>query len=112
MSRYCLISICVCIGFHFFFFLMIRRPPRSTRTDTLLPYTTLFRSGLGEGVETAGDDLLEFLGEFARDGGFAVAEHRRHRRKRSAQPVRAFIEDEGRADAGQFGKLAFPRAFF
>src|SRR3546814_11258182 len=26
-------------------FLMIRRPPRSTRTDTLFPYTTLFRSG-------------------------------------------------------------------
>src|SRR3546814_3372994 len=28
-----------------FFFLMILRPPRSTRTDTLFPYTTLFRSG-------------------------------------------------------------------
>src|SRR3546814_1762196 len=27
-----------------FIFLMIRRPPRSTRTDTLFPYTTLFRS--------------------------------------------------------------------
>src|SRR3546814_19214394 len=27
-----------------FFFLMIRRPPRSTRTNTLFPYTTLFRS--------------------------------------------------------------------
>src|SRR3546814_279458 len=27
-----------------FFFLMIRRPPRSTRTDSLFPYTTLFRS--------------------------------------------------------------------
>src|SRR3546814_9269582 len=27
-----------------FFFLMIRRPPRSTRTDTLFPFTTLFRS--------------------------------------------------------------------
>src|SRR3546814_1987080 len=27
-----------------FFFLMLRRPPRSTRTDTLFPYTTLFRS--------------------------------------------------------------------
>src|SRR3546814_11713922 len=27
-----------------FFFLMIRRPPRSTRPDTLFPYTTLFRS--------------------------------------------------------------------
>src|SRR3546814_5969306 len=29
------------------FFLMIRRPPRSTRTDTLFPYTTLFRSLMG-----------------------------------------------------------------
>src|SRR3546814_15621116 len=28
----------------FLFFLMLRRPPRSTRTDTLFPYTTLFRS--------------------------------------------------------------------
>src|SRR3546814_12422917 len=28
----------------FFFILMIRRPPRPTRTDTLFPYTTLFRS--------------------------------------------------------------------
>src|SRR3546814_17522963 len=27
-----------------FLFLLIRRPPRSTRTDTLFPYTTLFRS--------------------------------------------------------------------
>src|SRR3546814_11304220 len=32
---------CECV---FIFFLMIRRPPRSTRTDTLFPYTTLFRS--------------------------------------------------------------------
>src|SRR3546814_1814717 len=32
------------ITFFIFFFLMIRRPPRSTRTDTLFPYTTLFRS--------------------------------------------------------------------
>src|SRR3546814_13656222 len=30
--------------FSLFFFLMIRRPPRSTPTDTLFPYTTLFRS--------------------------------------------------------------------
>src|SRR3546814_5163790 len=29
--------------YHMFFWLMIRRPPRSTRTDTLFPYTTLFR---------------------------------------------------------------------
>src|SRR3546814_21134877 len=31
-----------------FFVLMIRRPPRSTRTDTLFPYTTLFRSGCND----------------------------------------------------------------
>src|SRR3546814_14159787 len=30
------------------FFLMIRRPPRATRTDTLFPYTTLFRSQVAE----------------------------------------------------------------
>src|SRR3546814_5520305 len=35
---------CSLLVFLFFFFLMIRRPPRSTRTDTLFPYTTLFRS--------------------------------------------------------------------
>src|SRR3546814_13349637 len=38
-------SVCLsCYSTLFFFFLMIRRPPRSTRTDTLFPYTTLFRS--------------------------------------------------------------------
>src|SRR3546814_3671804 len=34
---------------------MIRRPPRSTRTDTLFPYTTLFRSLLGRTVDAAHD---------------------------------------------------------
>src|SRR3546814_15675778 len=33
-----------------FLLLMIRRPPRSTRTDTLFPYTTLFRSGVRVGA--------------------------------------------------------------
>src|SRR3546814_16761723 len=36
--------ICIIVLCFFLFFLMIRRPPRSTRTDTLFPYTTLFRS--------------------------------------------------------------------
>src|SRR3546814_20116642 len=36
---------------------MIRRPPRSTRTDTLFPYTTLFRSGqYGQGASTEDAD--------------------------------------------------------
>src|SRR3546814_7659003 len=37
---YCFLFVCL-------FLLMIRRPPRSTRTDTLFPYTTLFRSVCG-----------------------------------------------------------------
>src|SRR3546814_15358323 len=44
-----------------FFFLMIRRPPRSTRTDTLFPYTTLFRSVIQLGA-AAGEDLPARLG--------------------------------------------------
>src|SRR3546814_2158194 len=44
----CILLFCHHIACYYFvtafFFLMIRRPPRSTRTDTLFPYTTLFRS--------------------------------------------------------------------
>src|SRR3546814_14011395 len=38
---------------------MIRRPPRSTRTDTLYPYTTLFRSARGLRARAAADALKE-----------------------------------------------------
>src|SRR3546814_11599713 len=46
--------LCFSLIYRFFFvllifFLMIRRPPRSTRTDTLFPYTTLFRSSFNQG---------------------------------------------------------------
>src|SRR3546814_3435378 len=44
-----------------FFFLMIRRPPRSTRTDTLFPYTTLFRSAGGKAVASV-DDITSMSG--------------------------------------------------
>src|SRR3546814_7909878 len=47
-----------------FFFLMIRRPPRSTRTDTLFPYTTLFRSPMQQAIGqtlAAGQQVLVFL---------------------------------------------------
>src|SRR3546814_8403674 len=36
---------------------MLRRPPRSTRTDTLFPYTTLFRSGVRRMADLARTDL-------------------------------------------------------
>src|SRR3546814_5278504 len=50
---------CICIVF----FLMIRRPPRSTRTDTLFPYTTLFRSPCAArpAVPAAQGDVLRRL---------------------------------------------------
>src|SRR3546814_17719976 len=54
----CVFSLLISFVVLFFsiFFLMIRRPPRSTRTDTLFPYTTLFRS-----VAKAGDGNLPVL---------------------------------------------------
>src|SRR3546814_4928459 len=46
---------CFC---HLFFFLRFRRPPRSPRTDTLFPYTTLFRSVLRPGRAHTHDAVL------------------------------------------------------
>src|SRR3546814_4090963 len=60
---------------------MIRRPPRSTRTDTLFPYTTLFRS----------------RGERSGAGG---AEPRRHRRVRARFHAVFDARQPGRGPAG------------
>src|SRR3546814_1783172 len=65
-------------------FLMIRRPPRSTRTDTLFPYTTLFRSqhfetaviGSGEAFLT-GYYEPEILGARTPGPGYAVPVYKR-----------------------------------
>src|SRR3546814_1705870 len=46
----CACCLLVDLSFCCFFFLMIRRPPRSTRTYTLFPYTTLFRSAAGKPI--------------------------------------------------------------
>src|SRR3546814_12948125 len=57
-----------------FFFLMRRRPPRSTRTDSLFPYTTLFRSSA---LATAGAQVMQHpanpLGYFGGSPMFASA---------------------------------------
>src|SRR3546814_17054931 len=50
----------------YFFFLMIRRPPRSTRTDTLFPYTTLFRS---KGLQMFSKETY-WISNLCRDGVF------------------------------------------
>src|SRR3546814_1715049 len=49
---------------------MIRRPPRSTRTDTLFPYTTLFRSGIAVGRDRG----LQQVHELRRIGVHFLAE--------------------------------------
>src|SRR3546814_4597354 len=40
---------------------MIRRPPRSTRTDTLFPYTTLFRSHVLVGIQHGAQHIIDFF---------------------------------------------------
>src|SRR3546814_11396203 len=50
---------------------MIRRPPRSTRTDTLFPYTTLFRSAAAVAVEASGGYERGVLDDLA-DHGIAA----------------------------------------
>src|SRR3546814_16576986 len=59
---------------------MIRRPPRSTRTDTLFPYTTLFRSHIGGGVvhrPKLGEDARIHQAELTRIQWKIVPAHRR-----------------------------------
>src|SRR3546814_1622249 len=72
---------------------MIRRPPRSTRTDTLFPYTTLFRSGRAEtGRKPAGPVRSRAgSGGCRRRGYVASAGPRR-------APCRAFRRPDCRAD--------------
>src|SRR3546814_16763267 len=60
----CLTTTC----FLSFFFLMIRRPPRSTRTDTLFPYTTLFRSPYDDKARLTGSVCF-----YPQDGGTRAA---------------------------------------
>src|SRR3546814_10435069 len=72
-----------------FFFLMIRRPPRSTRTDTLFPYTTLFRSvDDGEFHPVAIFDLS------LRQPGLAQEALKRLRRRAAARAFE-FLADRG-----------------
>src|SRR3546814_11674395 len=54
--------------FILFFFFMSRRPPRSTRTDTLFPYTTLFRSRPRLGGRVGPEVEIERRDDLARDG--------------------------------------------
>src|SRR3546814_3631029 len=104
------------------FFLMIRQPPRSTRTDTLFPYTTLFRSlrgcaarsaarGMGRDLGADDADQPHRLGRALPARGAALAgtgtprphrQHRQPRRLSRRQPpalaLRRVAGGHGRAD--------------
>src|SRR3546814_9002118 len=70
-------------------FLMIRRPPRSTRTDTLFPYTTLFRSGLRavrRAGSTKGDARHRWDSTASRERGPAAMPFGRERGLQSCAP--------------------------
>src|SRR3546814_20048465 len=85
-----MISFCLCVShislFLYFFFLMIRRPPRSTRTDTLFPYTTLFRSFVATRTQQR---------QAGGDQGAAGDEVERHRAQQEV------VHDKGREGAPQ-----------
>src|SRR2546430_16301674 len=88
----------------FFFFLMIRRPPRST----LFPYTTLFRSGLGEGAHSRGigepAHRTSIDGALPRPqaGGAGAPRVERERPRDLARSARGRSDDE----ASQHGRIA------
>src|SRR3546814_17900940 len=67
---------------------MLRRPPRSTRTDTLFPYTTLFRSAEGEEEETSLDE-----GEASTT--FTPTATKKETLDRTDDPVRMYLREMG-----------------
>src|SRR3546814_15463009 len=82
---------------------MIRRPPRSTRTDTLFPYTTLFRSEQERTPGAVGQDEEQ---QAARDGDRAVGERAvgQHRFEPWLRDPRTEHEQEDRDDAAFGGR--------
>src|SRR3546814_20098627 len=73
---------------------MIRRPPRSTRTDTLVPYTTLFRSGRVERVDVGADFLAQYLRQLGLVGDRGEA------REVGLDGLHARLVDRRRVDLG------------
>src|SRR3546814_4253054 len=67
---------------------MIRRPPRSTRTDTLFPYTTLFRSTVIDAYKVSADHYIAYTSGTVRTGSSVELE----RRGEIAAAIREFVQ--------------------
>src|SRR3546814_18963460 len=83
---------------------MLRRPPRSTRTDTLFPYTTLFRSVGGDLDRAVRDASRQEIRPDARTAGADRADRSRPRRAESAC-AGAAAADDGRIPVGAHDQL-------
>src|SRR3546814_16471158 len=73
------------------FFLMIRRPPRSTRTDTLFPYTTLFRSSFHPRVEMRLDRADHLVRAGLVDGELLRRRRARHRSEEHTSELQSLM---------------------
>src|SRR3546814_13415916 len=77
-----------------FFFLMIRRPPRSTRTDTLFPYTTLFRSDSEDRKPPVFGQITHAVGVIAlalpAKPGHTMRRHAVQQIRRKIEPLKIF----------------------
>src|SRR3546814_1282189 len=78
------------------FFLIMRRPPRSTRTDTLFPYTTLFRSLAVPHERHFGSEHLHVRRQRSEIGEYTVV----------SEPVIVFAGTDQRAAVLEVGRLA------
>src|SRR3546814_1586627 len=82
---------------------MIRRPPRSTRTDTLVPYATLFRSPCAQAVEGDADgaDELDRRHQADRQAVERQIERTVHRRQAGAEGQKQQARARRRLDEGR-----------
>src|SRR3546814_15764024 len=96
-----------------YFFLMIRRPPRSTRTDTLFPYTTLVRSRkaqAGSAIAPRGrsiglrETLEQALMVFGGDADAGVAHGNAHASMGVVESGRRNLHDHAAALGEQIGR--------
>src|SRR3546814_1151419 len=76
---------------------MIRRPPRSTRTDTLFPYTTLFRSSISDRTDPSGRRRADRPAGRGVQGAAAVGPDRRGAARIGGRPWGGY----GPLDAGR-----------
>src|SRR3546814_19884005 len=80
----------VLFTFSDFFFLIILRPPRSTRTDTLFPYTTLFRSSPSwRNLRSCESRSAEIADDYACNPGLTLSQEHKEPRLPPIAPVRS-----------------------